>query len=42
MAVMMKAATLLTAMLALAPLASAQEVPADYAGVLKTLNRPGD
>src|SRR5215217_2093076 len=36
------AATLLLATLALPRLASAQDMPADYAGVLKTLNRQGD
>jgi hypothetical protein len=35
-------ATLLVPLLLLAPAVSAQEVPADYAGVLKTLNRQGD
>src|SRR5215216_2902456 len=36
------AATILLATLALPRLASAQDMPADYAGVLKTLNRQGD
>src|SRR5262245_24175706 len=39
---MIKRALLLTTMLACASVASAQEMPADYAGVLKTLNRQGD
>jgi hypothetical protein len=39
---MTKTALLLIACLLLAPAASAQEMPADYAGVLKTLNRQGD
>src|ERR671939_1359780 len=39
---MTKIATLLIATLLLAPNAWAQEMPADYAGVLKTLNRQGD
>src|SRR5215218_6623632 len=39
---MRKSATLLIAMLTLTPLASAQDMPADYAGVMKTLNRQGD
>src|SRR5499427_4520519 len=38
---MTKAATLL-AVLLLSQLAAAQDMPADYAGVLKTLNRQGD
>jgi hypothetical protein len=39
---MTKTATLLTAILMLAPVVDAQEMPADYAGVLKTLNKQGD
>src|SRR5215831_21054190 len=37
-----KTAVLLTAMLMSASTVSAQEIPADYQGVLKTLNRQGD
>src|SRR5215831_9534793 len=37
-----KTAVLLTAMLMSASTVSAQEMPADYAGVLKTLNKQGD
>ncbi len=39
---MTKTATLFAAILLLAPRAWAQDMPADYAGVLKTLNRQGD
>jgi hypothetical protein len=39
---MMKTAVLLTTIVMFAPAAFAQDVPADYAGVLKTLNRQGD
>ena len=39
---MSKAAVLVTTMLMFAPAVSAQEMPADYAGALKTLNRQGD
>jgi len=39
---MIKTAPLLFATLLLASTASAQDMPADYAGVLKTLNRQGD
>src|SRR5918996_3380887 len=39
---MKKIALVLITMLALAAAASAQEVPADYAGVLKTLAKQGD
>src|SRR5215468_9797946 len=44
MAPMTKTAAVITTMLTLmfAPLVYAQEVPADYAGVLKTLNKQGD
>jgi Domain of Unknown Function (DUF1259) len=42
MASMTKTATLLTAILMLARVVYAQEMPADYAGVLKTLNKQGD
>jgi hypothetical protein len=34
--------SVLCSLLAIAPAATAQEMPADYAGVLKTLNRQGD
>jgi hypothetical protein len=39
---MLKTASLLLAAVLLAPAAFAQDVPADYAAVLKTLNRQGD
>jgi hypothetical protein len=39
---MTKIATLIAVVLLIAPYASAQDMPADYAGVLKTLNRQGD
>ena len=42
MAVMVKTAALLTMMLMFAPAVYAQEMPADYASVLKTLNKQGD
>src|SRR5215470_17927605 len=42
MAPMTKTVAFITAMLMFAPAVYAQEVPADYAGVLKTLNKQGD
>jgi hypothetical protein len=42
MMVMIRSTTLLIATLALTQLASAQDMPAEYAGVMKTLNRQGD
>src|SRR5215211_4324332 len=39
---MIRTATLLMGALLLAPSAPAQDMPPDYAGVLKTLNRMGD
>src|SRR5882672_10941983 len=39
---MTKTAVLITTILLFAPCVSAQEMPADYAAVLKTLNRQGD
>src|SRR5690349_13218856 len=39
---MTKTVALITTMLMFAPAVYAQEVPADYAGVLKTLNKQGD
>src|SRR6267142_4315867 len=39
---MTKTAVLITTLLMFAPCVSAQDMPADYAGVLKTLNRQGD
>src|SRR5262245_66256629 len=39
---MTKTALVLVAVVALVPRALAQEMPADYAGVLKTLDRQGD
>ena len=42
MLVMTKTAVLLTTIVMFAPAVSAQDTPADYAGVLKTLNRQGD
>src|ERR671935_1091967 len=39
---MTKTAALLTTILMFAPAVYAQEMPADYAGVLKTLNKQGD
>src|SRR5215216_3001376 len=39
---MIKSAALLIATLTVTPLASAQDMPAEYAGVMKTLNRQGD
>src|SRR5262245_37559745 len=42
MAVMTKPAALLTTILMFAPAVYAQEMPAEYAGVLKTLNKQGD
>jgi hypothetical protein len=41
-AVMMKTAALLIGLVFAAPAVSAQQMPAEYSGVLKTLNRQGD